>query len=104
MRTTIRLDDTLLRTAKARAASSGRSLNDFITDAIRAAVAARPGRSAAATLPTFGGEGLQRGVDLDDSAALLDVMEDRAFVYPHPAPHPAPARRVAERPARKKRT
>lgn len=27
-------------------------------------------------LPTFGGQGLQPGVDLDDTAALLDVMDD----------------------------
>jgi hypothetical protein len=26
-------------------------------------------------LPTFDGDGLQPGVDLDDSAALLDLME-----------------------------
>ncbi len=27
-------------------------------------------------LPTFGGEGLQAGVDLDDSADLLDLMHE----------------------------
>ncbi len=27
-------------------------------------------------LPTFGGEGLQAGVDLDDSANLLDLMHE----------------------------
>lgn len=26
-------------------------------------------------LPTFNGEGLQRGVDLDDTATLLDLMQ-----------------------------
>jgi hypothetical protein len=26
-------------------------------------------------LPTFGGDGVQPGVDLNDSAALLDLME-----------------------------
>lgn len=26
-------------------------------------------------LPTFAGDGLQPGVDLDDSAALVDLME-----------------------------
>ena len=38
MRTTIRLDDSLLREAKARAARAGRSLNDFIADAVRLAL------------------------------------------------------------------
>jgi hypothetical protein len=27
-------------------------------------------------LPTFGGKGLQAGVDLDDSANLLDLMQE----------------------------
>ncbi len=75
MRTTIRLDDTLLRRAKAEAAGSGRSLNDFIEDAVRAAVAPRVATRKAIVLPTFKGRGLQPGVDLDDSSNLLDLME-----------------------------
>lgn len=75
MRTTIRLEDTLLRRAKAAAAASGRTLNDLIVDAVRAALAARPSPSRVAELPTFHGDGLRSGVYLDDSAALLDVMD-----------------------------
>jgi plasmid stability protein len=76
MRTTIRLDDALLRRAKARAAAAGRSLNDFIADAVRAALAPRGSEaSGAPKLPTFPGRGLQPGVDLDDTSALLDLME-----------------------------
>lgn len=75
MRTTIRLDDPLLRRAKAQAAASGRSLNDFVADAIRAALSPRGTRAPAIALPSFGGRGLQPGVDLDDSAALLDRLE-----------------------------
>lgn len=90
MRTTIRLDDILLRQAKARAAAIGLSLNDFIADAVRAALAGRARGTNALALPTYKGSGLQPGVDLDDSAALLDLMET--------APDNAtPARRVAER-------
>ena len=86
MRTTIRLDDGLLRRAKAQAAATGRSLNDFIADAVRAALAPRGKVSAGSIdLPSFRGRGLQAGVDLDDTAALLDLMEDRT-----------PRRRVAE--------
>ena len=77
MRTTIRIDDSLLRQAKAAAAASGRSLNDLIVDAIRAALAPRARAARVSELPTHGGRGLQPGVDLDDSAALLDLMEDR---------------------------
>jgi hypothetical protein len=74
MRTTIRLDDRLLRQAKAAAAASGRSLNDLISDAVRASMASRPTPRRVAEVPTYRGRGLQAGVDLDDSAALLDVM------------------------------
>lgn len=75
MRTTIRLDDALLRRAKAAAAMSGRSLNDLIADALRASLATRPARGRVAELPVFSGNGLQPGVDLDDNAALLDLMD-----------------------------
>lgn len=76
MRTTIRLDDALLREAKARAARAGRSLNDFIADAVRLAVRV-PARSATTPeIPVFkGGRGVRAGVNLDSNAALLDLME-----------------------------
>lgn len=35
------------------------------------------GEPGAAVLPTFRGQGLRPGVSLDDTAALLDRMEDR---------------------------
>jgi hypothetical protein len=74
MRTTLRLDDALLRRAKAAAAVSGRSLNDLIVDAVRAALAPRTSPARVMEVPTYKGRGLQPGVDLDDSAALLDLM------------------------------
>lgn len=74
MRTTIRLDDALLRRAKAAAAVSGRSLNDLIVDAVRVALAPRTSPARVMEVPTYKGRGLQPGVDLDDSAALLDLM------------------------------
>lgn len=78
MRTTIRLDDDLLREAKARAARAGRSLNDFIEDAVRVALRAAPRGVAAPEIPVFkGGRGVRPGVNLDSNAALLDVMESR---------------------------
>lgn len=80
MRTTIRLDDDLLTRAKAHAASSGRTLTALIEDALRAALsrAADTSRRRTARLPTHGAGGLQPGVDLDDSAGLLDLMEGGA--------------------------
>jgi hypothetical protein len=78
MRTTVRLDDDLLRKTRALAAETGRTLTAVIEDALREALArsrARRERPRVA-LPTFRGRGLQPGVDLDDSAGLLDVMND----------------------------
>jgi len=77
MRTTIRLDDRLLRLAKQRAAERGKTLNAVIEEALRASLAARPASSERVPieLPSFRGNGLQPGVDLDDSATLLDLME-----------------------------
>jgi hypothetical protein len=81
MRTTIRLDDSLLRDAKAIAAKAGRSLNDFIEEAVRLAVRTSSARSVSAVeLPVFrGGHGLRPGVNLDSASSLLDLMdEDRS--------------------------
>lgn len=77
MRTTIRLDDDLLAEVKAQAAHSGRTLNAVIEDAVRESLARRYRRSErrAVRLPVFPDSKLQAGVDLDDSAALLDLME-----------------------------
>jgi hypothetical protein len=77
MRTTIRLDEDLLARAKALAARTGRTLTAVIEDALRAALAqARPARRREPTpLPTFGSGGVRSGVDLDDSAALTELME-----------------------------
>ena len=78
MRTTIRIDVRLLREAKARAAESGRTLNAVVEEALRAALARRAsGPHEPLALPTFRGGRLQPGVDLDDSASLLDLMDDR---------------------------
>jgi len=79
MRTTIRLDDDLLARAKQLAARTGRTLTAVIEDALRAALArSRPARGRERIeLPTFGRGGPLPGVDLDASAALLDVMDSQ---------------------------
>ena len=98
MRTTIRLDDVLLRQAKAMAAMQGRPLNDFIVDAVRAAVSRRTVRDRV-PLPSFRGAGLQYGVDLDDSSSLLDLMEGASGE----SESSRPARRVAEPSSRRRK-
>jgi hypothetical protein len=76
MRTTIHLPDDLLAQAKRAALESGTTLTAVIEEALRERLARREERpSKPVRVTTFGGSGLQPGVDLDDSAALLDLME-----------------------------
>jgi metal-responsive CopG/Arc/MetJ family transcriptional regulator len=77
MRTTIRLDDHLLQEVKQLAAQRGSTMTAIIEEALRQMLAHRRAQSADAPpieLITVAGNGLQPGVDLDDSAALLDLM------------------------------
>jgi hypothetical protein len=79
MRTTLRLDDQILREAKKIAAESGRTLAAVIEDLLRESLGRRrsPQKAPQVRLPTFPGRGLQPGVDLDSSAELLDLLEER---------------------------
>lgn len=82
MRTTILLSDTLYRDTKAAAAASGRTVTSLIEDALRERLARRSPagrkRPRRVRLPVYRGKkGLRPGVDLDDSAGLLDVMDGR---------------------------
>ncbi len=76
MRTTLDINDRLLKEAKGYAASRGQSLKALVEDALRQRLHARAGkRPLASVIPTFSGKGLQPGVDLTDSAALLELMD-----------------------------
>lgn len=76
MRTTVKIDDDLLVEAKTWAAASGRTLNEVVEDALRQALARRAASvSVPFELPVSRGGRLMPGVDLDDSAALLELME-----------------------------
>ena len=77
MRTTLILDDDLLHRAKQEAARSRRTLTSVIEDALRELLARGPGSPVheAYRVRPFDGHGLQPGVDLDDSAALTDLMD-----------------------------
>ena len=76
MRTTIKIDDALLAKAKRQAAERGSTLNAIVEDALRESFARREATGNERTkLPVFRGSRLQPGVDLDDSSALLDLME-----------------------------
>ena len=77
MRTTIRIDPHLMAEVKKIAASTHRSLTAVIEDALRELVARRRRQPAKRKirLTTVSGRGVRRGVDLDDTSALLDVMD-----------------------------
>lgn len=78
MRTTIRLDDDLLTRAKRAALERGTTLTALIEDALRRALApADSTRREPFRMLTFHGDGLRPGVDLDDTAALLDLLDER---------------------------
>jgi hypothetical protein len=78
MRTTVRLPAVLMAQAKKLARDTDRTLTQVIEDALRVAVSrkAKTGPRSV-SFPIFHGDGLQPGVDLDNSAALLDLMEGR---------------------------
>jgi hypothetical protein len=76
MRTTIRLDDQLLRDAKKAAVESGRTLTSLIEDALRLALTVRGSVEPIEELPVFHGSGLRPGVDLADSAGLEAIMNE----------------------------
>jgi plasmid stability protein len=82
MRTTVDLDEELLREVKRRAADSGRTMSETVRDLLRAslvAVPARQRRPGRVKLITFSGEpepGLQPGVDVSDNADLLEIMDE----------------------------
>lgn len=77
MRTTVRLDDALLREVKQFAAEEGTTFTAVVHRALRELLARRRRHreQERVPLPRFRGEGLQPGVDLDDTAALLELME-----------------------------
>ena len=76
MRTTIRLDEGLLLTARRHAASAGLTLSEFIEEALRQRLAQAGGKERKAVkLLTTGAGGVLPGIDMDDSAAVLDAMD-----------------------------
>ena len=78
MRTTIDLPDDVLRELRARAAQGGISLSALVTSAARAMLLrdASPAYRTAPVIPvSLLPGGLQPGVDLDDTSALLDRMD-----------------------------
>ncbi|GAA1639310.1 hypothetical protein GCM10009764_71970 [Nocardia ninae] len=93
MRTTLDLDDALLRAAKQQAARDGRTLTSLIEEALRMLLEDLSARDTARmdiVLPTGGGDGVQVGINLaqwstvrdagyeDDDARLRSTLSDAA--------------------------
>jgi hypothetical protein len=79
MRTTINIQDRALQLGKRISQERGKSLGEVVSEALVAAFgeSARSGASFAFDPPVSGDGGLAPGVDLDDTAALLDLMEEK---------------------------
>jgi len=81
MRALLEIDEEVFAAAKREAARRGQSLSTFVELALSAFVAPAPRKDPPrrerkrVELPTFRGQGLRPGVNLDDSAALLELME-----------------------------
>lgn len=75
-RTTLALDDDLLRALKRRAAELGTTLQAVVNDALRHALARQPRGKFQLRLEGWSAD-LQPGVDLMDRDKLFDLMDGR---------------------------
>ena len=76
----MRLDDALLERARREASRRGETLTSLIERGLRLVLASpqrRPERRRVEIPICRNGAGTLPGVDLDDSAALLDIVEGR---------------------------
>ncbi|HEX3042372.1 MAG TPA: CopG family transcriptional regulator [Solirubrobacterales bacterium] len=78
MRTTVRLEDDLLREAKVRAAEQGITLTQLIDESLRERLSARPQQQNAMPFRfrSYGKGGVRPGVSLDDNRAVRDLMDE----------------------------
>jgi hypothetical protein len=76
MRTVIPLDDDLHRRTKAYAAKHGTTLAALVEESLRVRLAqTQAARRHPVRLPTFRGEGLQAGLNLDDMSTIYDRLD-----------------------------
>jgi hypothetical protein len=79
MRTTLSIDDQLLREAKQVALYRGCTLGEVVEQSLRLSLSTqlkRPGKDPFLPIKTYGEGGVQAGVDLSNSVDLLDRMEN----------------------------
>jgi hypothetical protein len=81
MRTTVRLDDQLLKAAKRVAAAEGKTLTALLDESLRARISRTTSASpqAQTSLPTWQGDGFVGDLDpriLFDNTRLADLMDE----------------------------
>lgn len=81
MRTTISIDDGLLRSAKGQARSRGLTLSQFVEEALRGELSARRTETRRPEVPVFRGRGgLRPGIDPMSSRGLLEALDTERSV------------------------
>lgn len=75
MRTTISLDDQLLKRAKKAAAERGVSLARLVEEAVRDALSKKPPPASWSLPPPTGGDGLSAGVELTSNESIWSALE-----------------------------
>lgn len=75
MKTTLVIDDTVLKRLRREAAQQGRTISELVEAALRQFLAQRPARAALPDLPTFDSGGAF--VDVADREALYQAMDRR---------------------------
>jgi len=76
MRTTLTIDDELLRLAKERALHSGQTVSQVVEAALRESFSKRTAAAAARTTLMTSPGAPRPGVDLDNNAELLSLMDE----------------------------
>jgi plasmid stability protein len=75
MKTTLNIDDTVMRKLRQEAARQGRTMSDMVESALRLLLGSAERRESIAPLPRFRSGGAM--VDVSDRDALYDAMEGR---------------------------
>ena len=75
MKTTLNIDDSVMRLLKREAARQGRTMSELVETALRLMFRAKRGRAALPRLPEFRSGG--HLVDIADRDALFQAMEGR---------------------------
>ena len=79
MRTTLNINDTLLKEAKKCSIERNCSLGEIVDEALRLSLMTQNKSGATAIirpLKTFAGSGIQPGIDLSNNASVLETMDN----------------------------